>query len=306
MAMRSARQRSGSRAERREPRSGGARSRESASRSACRHERRRSNRRRGHGWGRRGRGRAAARRDSAGSRAGVRSGRWGRGASHVRAARSARGGGVALQERCGPRGRAHLLHPQEVVEVARHLLHQVEQLQVAAVPGAAAGQQQRQQRQQQRRAAHGPGADVAGRAQLRRRGAGSRWALREAGGLGPVGSASPGPIAASAAPDVGCPGNGGAGAGRAVGAGCRGPSPSPSCLGLSPPPPPISPFSAGPREPQRAAAAGGENVECAAPRRASAPSVRVVPVPRHTPKSLQCTLLGAAPPPLRVSRAFLA
>lgn len=155
---------------------------------------------------------------------------------------------------------------------------------------------------------------MAGRAQLRRRGAGSRWALRKAGGLGPVGSASPGPIAASAAPDVGCPGNGGAGAGQAVGAGRRGPSPSPSCLGLFPRPISVSP--AGPREAESAAAAGAERRESAVPPRPAAPrgvALRVRgpgPSPRcvRFPRS-EITAVHAAsgrPSPLRASRAFLA
>lgn len=68
--------------------------------------------------------------------------------------------GNGLGQGTGGRARslAHLLHPQEVVEVPRHLLHQVEELQVAAVPGAGAGRKQRQQRQerQQPRAPRGP------------------------------------------------------------------------------------------------------------------------------------------------------
>lgn len=75
------------------------------------------------------------------------------------------GQGAAGRRASGPepgrrraRSLAHLLHPQEVIEVPRHLLHQVEELQVAAVPGAGAGRQQRQQRQkrQQPEARRGP------------------------------------------------------------------------------------------------------------------------------------------------------
>lgn len=106
--------------------------------------------------------------------AAAQGGRRGEPASHVRCRQGRRwqarpvpaGGGRGRGRRASgpePGGRrarslAHLLHPQEVIEVPRHLLHQVEELQVAAVPGAGAGRQQRQQRQerQQPEARRGP------------------------------------------------------------------------------------------------------------------------------------------------------
>lgn len=101
----------------------------------------------------------------------------------------ARGNGLGQRAR----SLAHLLHPQEVIEVPRHLLHQVEELQVAAVPGAGAGRKQRQQRQerQQPRARRGP---QAGHDSY------PRWQHRSGGGAGtcPGGSAEAALTAAAA------------------------------------------------------------------------------------------------------------
>ena len=69
--------------------------------------------------------------------------------------RSPRAGGRAG---CRPAGPAYLLHPEELVEVELHLLHQVKQLQVSALPAARRprDRQQQQQQQQRRRERHEP------------------------------------------------------------------------------------------------------------------------------------------------------
>lgn len=97
-------------------------------------------------------------------------------------------------------GPAYLLHPEELVEVELHLLHQVKQLQVSALPAARrprGRQQQQQQRQQRRRERHAP--EPAAPRQRGQPGAGSRHRA----GLGKVTrhavqSAEPGDVAGSA------------------------------------------------------------------------------------------------------------
>lgn len=58
------------------------------------------------------------------------------------------------------RARAYLLHPEELVEVKLHLLHQVEQLQVSALPASRRphGHQKQEPERRQERRESGPAA----------------------------------------------------------------------------------------------------------------------------------------------------
>lgn len=73
-------------------------------------------------------------------------------------------GGAALgRAGCRPAGPAYLLHPEELVEVELHLLHQVKQLQVSALPAARRPRGRQQQQQQRRRERHEPEPEPAAR-----------------------------------------------------------------------------------------------------------------------------------------------